>query len=60
VAKKQLEAASKSFALWINKKLFAMPEMKTKSTAYHPTPKKPNVNAKTQYFDPALLAEEEL
>ena len=35
-----------------------MPEMKTKSTAYHPTPKKPNSNAKTQYLDPALLAEE--
>ena len=35
-----------------------MPEMKEKSTAYHPTPKKPNSNAKTQYLDPALLAEE--
>ena len=57
-AQKKAEAAAKSFALWINKKFFAMPEMKTKSTAYHPTPKKPNSNAKTQYLDPGLLAEE--
>ena len=54
------QEAAKGFALWLNKKFFAMPEMKTKSTAYHPEPKKPKANAKTQYLDPSLLVEEHL